>query len=81
MSSSMPLHPKIIYELWGPRESPCLGFISHFPIPSNFSFLRHERTRLFSLRWPGLWSNLEHSILALSHLFWEFYTYLVKCPS
>ena len=47
MSSSMPLHPKIIYELWGPRESPCLGFISHFPIPSNFSFLRHERTRLF----------------------------------
>ena len=48
MPSSMPLHLKIIYELWGRRESPCLGFISHFPIPSNFSFLRHERTRLFS---------------------------------
>lgn len=59
---------------------PVLVSFHIFPFP-QISLSSGMNVQDFSLEWPGLWSYLKHSILALSHLFWEFYTYLVKCPS
>lgn len=69
--------------LWalGAQGKPLSWFQFTFSHSLKFLFPQAWTYNPFTLGQLGLWSNLKHSILALPHLFWEFYTYWVKCPS